>query len=83
MSQKSICVLLCRFMGSHDNEEDDVEATMMYYGTTFIQEADFPFNFNLINLKNLSGNVIFEAVDSWMKNMPEGKWPNWAVRTLD
>lgn len=70
-------------MGSHDNEEDDVEATMMYYGTTFIQEADFPFNFNLINLKNLSGNVIFEAVDSWMKNMPEGKWPNWAVRTLD
>ncbi|KAF1656959.1 Neutral and basic amino acid transport protein rBAT, partial [Eudyptes chrysocome] len=66
-----------RFMGS--DGEDDIEATMMYYGTTFIQEADFPFNFNLINMKNLSGNSIFEAVNLWMKNMPAGKWPNWAV----
>ncbi|KAF1509846.1 Neutral and basic amino acid transport protein rBAT, partial [Eudyptula albosignata] len=66
-----------RFMGSDGHE--DIEATMMYYGTTFIQEADFPFNFNLINLKNLSGNSIFEAVNLWMKNMPAGKWPNWAV----
>ncbi|NXO80683.1 SLC31 protein, partial [Sitta europaea] len=68
-----------RFMGSDDDEKEDIEATMMYYGTTFIQEADFPFNFNLINMKNLSGNSVFEAVDSWMKNMPAGKWPNWAV----
>ncbi|NXG14621.1 SLC31 protein, partial [Grallaria varia] len=68
-----------RFMGSGDDEKEDIEATMMYYGTTFIQEADFPFNFNLINMKNLSGNSIFEAVDLWMKNMPAGKWPNWAV----
>ncbi|NXR80166.1 SLC31 protein, partial [Pycnonotus jocosus] len=68
-----------RFLGSDDDEKDDIEATMTYYGTTFIQEADFPFNFNLINLKNLSGNSIFEAVDSWMQNMPAGKWPNWAV----
>ncbi|KFM06910.1 Neutral and basic amino acid transport protein rBAT [Aptenodytes forsteri] len=66
-----------RFMGSDGYE--DIEATMMYYGTTFIQEADFPFNFNLINMKNLSGNSIFEAVNLWMKNMPAGKWPNWAV----
>ncbi|NXJ43020.1 SLC31 protein, partial [Ciconia maguari] len=68
-----------RFMGSDGDEKEDIEATMMYYGTTFIQEADFPFNFNLINMKNLSGNSIFEAVNLWMKNMPEGKWPNWAV----
>ncbi|NXL49679.1 SLC31 protein, partial [Podilymbus podiceps] len=68
-----------RFMGSDGDEKEDIEATMMYYGTTFIQEADFPFNFNLINMKNLSGNSIFEAVNLWMKNMPAGKWPNWAV----
>ncbi|NXG74653.1 SLC31 protein, partial [Baryphthengus martii] len=68
-----------RFMGSDGDEKEDIEATMMYYGTTFIQEADFPFNFNLINMKNLSGNNIFEAVNLWMKNMPAGKWPNWAV----
>ncbi|KGL89693.1 Neutral and basic amino acid transport protein rBAT [Charadrius vociferus] len=68
-----------RFMGSDGDEKEDIEATMMYYGTTFVQEADFPFNFNLINMKNLSGNGIFEAVNLWMKNMPAGKWPNWAV----
>ncbi|NXW58829.1 SLC31 protein, partial [Eurystomus gularis] len=68
-----------RFMGSDGDENEDIEGTMMYYGTTFIQEADFPFNFNLINMKNLSGNSIFEAVNLWMKNMPAGKWPNWAV----
>ncbi|NXH67951.1 SLC31 protein, partial [Hydrobates tethys] len=68
-----------RFMVSDGDEKEDIEATMMYYGTTFIQEADFPFNFNLINMKNLSGNSIFEAVNLWMKNMPAGKWPNWAV----
>lgn len=69
-----------RFMGSDSDEKEDIEATMMYYGTTFVQEADFPFNLHLINMKNLSGNSVFEAVNMWMKNMPEGKWPNWAVR---
>nr|XP_009931193.1 PREDICTED: neutral and basic amino acid transport protein rBAT [Opisthocomus hoazin] len=68
-----------RFMGSDGDEKEDIEATMVYYGTTFIEEADFPFNFNLINVKNLSGNSIFEAVNLWMRNMPAGKWPNWAV----
>ncbi|NXL91455.1 SLC31 protein, partial [Alectura lathami] len=68
-----------RFMGSDGDEPEDIRATMMYYGTTFVQEADFPFNFYLINMKNLSGNSIFEAVNLWMKNMPEGKWPNWAA----
>ncbi|NWS65391.1 SLC31 protein, partial [Crotophaga sulcirostris] len=68
-----------RFMGSDGDEKEDIEATMMYYGTSFIKEADFPFNFNLINMKNLSGNSIFEAVNLWMKNMPAGKWPNWVV----
>ncbi|KFP39840.1 Neutral and basic amino acid transport protein rBAT [Chlamydotis macqueenii] len=68
-----------RFMGADGDEKEDIEATMMYYGTTFIKEADFPFNFNLINMKNLSGNSVFEAVNLWMKNMPAGKWPNWAV----
>ncbi|NXI64134.1 SLC31 protein, partial [Anseranas semipalmata] len=68
-----------RFMGSDGDEKEDIGATMMYYGTTFVQEADFPFNFYLINMKTLSGNSICEAVNLWMKNMPEGKWPNWAV----
>lgn len=70
-------------MGSDSDENEDIEGTMVYYGTTFVQEADFPFNFYLINMKNLSGNSVSEAVNMWMKNMPEGKWPNWVVRILD
>ncbi|TFK01648.1 coiled-coil domain-containing protein 102A [Platysternon megacephalum] len=68
-----------RFMGTEANNQENIEATMMYYGTSFIQESDFPFNFYLINMENLSGNSIFETVSLWMKNMPKGKWPNWAV----
>ncbi|KAH1172544.1 hypothetical protein KIL84_016383 [Mauremys mutica] len=68
-----------RFMGTEANNLENIEATMMYYGTSFIQESDFPFNFYLINMENFSGNSIFEAVSLWMKNMPKGKWPNWAV----
>lgn len=69
-------------MGTEANDLENIEETMMYYGTSFIQEADFPFNFYLINMKNLSGNSIFETVSLWMKNMPKGKWPNWAVSVL-
>ncbi|XP_061481399.1 amino acid transporter heavy chain SLC3A1 [Rhineura floridana] len=68
-----------RFMGTEANDHDNIERTMMYYGTSFIQEADFPFNLYLMNMKEISGNGIFEVVALWMKNMPQGKWPNWAV----
>uniref|UniRef100_A0ACB8GAE4 Uncharacterized protein n=1 Tax=Sphaerodactylus townsendi TaxID=933632 RepID=A0ACB8GAE4_9SAUR len=68
-----------RFMGTRANDEDSIEGTMMYYGTPFIQEADFPFNLLLMNMKEVSGSSIFEMVAAWMKNMPQGKWPNWAV----
>ncbi|XP_019371889.1 PREDICTED: neutral and basic amino acid transport protein rBAT [Gavialis gangeticus] len=68
-----------RFMSTEANDLENIEETMMYYGTSFVREADFPFNFYLINMKNLSGNSIFETVSLWMNNMPKGKWPNWAV----
>uniref|UniRef100_A0A8C8RN04 Amino acid transporter heavy chain SLC3A1 n=1 Tax=Pelusios castaneus TaxID=367368 RepID=A0A8C8RN04_9SAUR len=68
-----------RFMGTKANDEENIRETMMYYGTSFIQESDFPFNFYLINMKNFSGNTVFETVSLWMKNMPKGKWPNWMV----
>ncbi|XP_077193498.1 amino acid transporter heavy chain SLC3A1 [Paroedura picta] len=68
-----------RFMGTGANNQESVEKTMMYYGTSFIQEADFPFNLLLMNIEELSGNGIFEKVDAWMKTMPQGKWPNWVV----
>nr|XP_020656184.1 neutral and basic amino acid transport protein rBAT [Pogona vitticeps] len=66
-----------RFMGT--DADDNIEGTMMFYGTSFIQEADFPFNRYLLKMEEISGNSIFEMVALWMKNMPRAKWPNWAV----
>ncbi|XP_066450595.1 amino acid transporter heavy chain SLC3A1 isoform X1 [Eleutherodactylus coqui] len=69
-----------RFMGTESNDHNAVAKTMMYYGNSFIQEADFPLNFYLLDMNNtISGNSIFEVVDRWMKSMPKGKWPHWRV----
>nr|XP_004660250.2 neutral and basic amino acid transport protein rBAT [Jaculus jaculus] len=65
-----------RFMGTEASTES-IGRTMMYYGLPFIQEADFPFNHFLAMLNTLSGNNVYDAITSWMENMPEGKWPNW------
>ena len=63
---------------SYDYEE--IDKTMMYYGTPQVKEGDFPFNFYLLDLpKNMSGNWVRDLVNLWMTNMPEGKWPNWVV----
>lgn len=63
---------------SYDYEE--IEKTMMYYGTRTVKESDFPFNFYLIDLPNrLSGDGAFDLVNLWMTNMPKGKWANWVV----
>ncbi|XP_027721408.1 neutral and basic amino acid transport protein rBAT [Vombatus ursinus] len=68
-----------RFMGTDPSDQEGIEETMMYYGKPFVQEADFPFNYYLTEMNTLSGTKVFEVVASWMKNMPEGKWPNWMI----
>lgn len=75
----SVCFLRFMVIESYDYEE--IDKTMRYYGTSYATESDFPFNFYLLYLPDaLSGNRAKELVDVWMKNMPEGKWPNWVVR---
>lgn len=63
--------------------DDDIAQVMNYYGNDSVPLADFPFNFLLIdrfhNRSDLSGAAIKNALDLWMDNMPEGKWPNWVV----
>ncbi|XP_073420316.1 amino acid transporter heavy chain SLC3A1 [Dendrobates tinctorius] len=69
-----------RFMGTESDDQRTVAKTMMYYGNAFIQEADFPLNFYLFDLKkDLTGKSVFDVVDLWMKSMPKGKWPHWMV----
>ncbi|KAK1333107.1 hypothetical protein QTO34_006643 [Cnephaeus nilssonii] len=67
-----------RFMGT-EAYGDSIDRTMMYYGLPFIQEADFPFNDYLTRLDSPFGNSVFEVITSWMKHLPEGKWPNWMI----
>ncbi|KAI7805244.1 neutral and basic amino acid transport protein rBAT [Triplophysa rosa] len=73
-----------RFMVIESYDYEEIEKTMRYYGTSYATESDFPFNFYLLDLPDaLSGNRAKELVDVWMKNMPEGKWPNWVVGNHD
>uniref|UniRef100_A0A3B1KAR1 Amino acid transporter heavy chain SLC3A1 n=1 Tax=Astyanax mexicanus TaxID=7994 RepID=A0A3B1KAR1_ASTMX len=73
-----------RFMVTESYDYEEIEKTMMYYGTDFVKEADFPFNFYLLDLpEGLSGFRAKELVELWMSNMPKGKWPNWVVGNHD
>lgn len=59
---------------------EEIDKTMRYYGTSYVTESDFPFNFYLLYLPDdLSGNQAKRLVNLWMSNMPKGKWPNWVV----
>uniref|UniRef100_A0A3P9IBE3 Amino acid transporter heavy chain SLC3A1 n=1 Tax=Oryzias latipes TaxID=8090 RepID=A0A3P9IBE3_ORYLA len=73
-----------RFMVTESYDYEEVEKTMMYYGTPLVKESDFPFNFYLLDLpQNASGLWAKHLVDLWMSNMPRGKWPNWVVGNHD
>ncbi|XP_043991512.1 neutral and basic amino acid transport protein rBAT [Gambusia affinis] len=73
-----------RFMVTESYDYEEVDKTMMYYGTPLIKESDFPFNFYLLDLPhNTSGWWAKHLVDLWMSNMPSGKWPNWVVGNHD
>ncbi|XP_077986175.1 maltase 1-like [Glandiceps talaboti] len=56
-----------------------------YYGTEEEPEADFPYNFELIELKkdNLNGTTIYNMVELWLSHVPEGRWPNFVLGNHD
>uniref|UniRef100_UPI00358ECEA2 amino acid transporter heavy chain SLC3A1 isoform X2 n=1 Tax=Myxine glutinosa TaxID=7769 RepID=UPI00358ECEA2 len=67
---------------SYDNSE--IKKTMMYYGTNLQYEADFPFNFLLVDdQSNISVAAISKLLDIWMSNMPKDRWPNWVLGNHD
>lgn len=72
--------LLSRFMVTESYDYHEVDKTMMYYSTPLVKEADFPFNFYLLDLpQNISGTWAKHLVNLWMGNMPTGLWANWVV----
>ncbi|XP_061767194.1 amino acid transporter heavy chain SLC3A1 [Nerophis ophidion] len=73
-----------RLMVTESYDDQEVDKTMMYYGTPQVKESDFPFNFYLMDLPgNSSGVRLKHLVHLWMGNMPEGQWPNWLVGNHD
>lgn len=73
-----------RFMVTESYDYQEIEKTMMYYGTPQVKESDFPFNFYLLDLpQNTSGLWVKHLVHLWMANMPKGQWPNWVVGNHD
>ena len=55
---------------------DESKNVLPYYHSG----ANFPFNFNLQQInKTCDGLCIKGLVDSWIANIPEGKWSNWVV----
>ncbi|KAK0143589.1 Neutral and basic amino acid transport protein rBAT [Merluccius polli] len=73
-----------RFMVTESYDHEEVDKTMMYYGSPLVKESDFPFNFYLLDLpQNTSGLWVQHLVHLWMTNMPSGRWPNWVVGNHD
>ncbi|XP_034407625.1 neutral and basic amino acid transport protein rBAT [Cyclopterus lumpus] len=73
-----------RFMVTESYDYEEVDKTMMYYGTSLVKESDFPFNFYLLDLpQNTSGLWVQHLVQLWMDNMPKGQWANWLVGNHD
>ena len=65
---------------------------MRYYGTPWEREADFPFNFDLINMGDdfmgsdtgdINKTFISNVVNHWLFEMPEGRVANWVVGNHD
>ncbi|XP_059928865.1 neutral and basic amino acid transport protein rBAT [Gadus macrocephalus] len=73
-----------RFMVTESYDHEEVDKTMMYYGSQLVKESDFPFNFYLLDLpRNPSGLWVQHLVLLWMSNMPAGRWPNWVLGNHD
>jgi len=66
--------------------DDNLDVIIRYYGTPWQDEADFPMNFQFIDLGNDSaswtGTKLEATVLNWMRKMPSNKWPNWVVRKI-
>jgi len=63
---------------------DSLSETMKYYGNESNPLADFPFNFQLLNLNESSTAAdVTEVVKAWIAALPIGKWSNWVLGNHD
>ncbi|KAJ8874366.1 hypothetical protein PR048_025214 [Dryococelus australis] len=63
----------------------DISTIFKYYGTKDRPGAHATFNFFLIeNIKNTSNAIDYNNITNlWLRNIPEGDWPNWVIGNHD
>uniref|UniRef100_T1JA57 alpha-glucosidase n=1 Tax=Strigamia maritima TaxID=126957 RepID=T1JA57_STRMM len=56
-----------------------------YYGNETHPLADFPFNFELIMQLhgNITGQMVYDAIQSWQRYIPITFWSNWVIGNHD
>ena len=61
-----------------------VDEVMDYYGNKSTPIAHFPFNFEFITSipHNITATKVYNTIQTWMQNLPEGAWPNWVVSNM-
>ncbi|XP_073846242.1 maltase A3 [Musca autumnalis] len=62
-----------------------LDVIMQYYGNSTHDGAQIPFNFQLISNLNKNSNAYYydELINTWLRNMPEGKTANWVLGNHD
>ncbi|XP_067627246.1 maltase A3-like [Eurosta solidaginis] len=61
-----------------------IDVVMKYYGNGTAEGAQIPFNFLMIWVGNDSDAYHFaDTVNTWLKNMPEGRTANWVIGNHD
>jgi alpha-glucosidase len=63
-------------------ELDPIENLMRYYGAD-LDEAQLPFNFNLVNGLPWTAPAVRAAVAAYDAAIPPGAWPNWVLGNHD
>ncbi|XP_063231491.1 maltase 1-like isoform X4 [Bacillus rossius redtenbacheri] len=61
---------------------DTVPKTVEFYGNEDQPLADYPFNFVFIDevKKESTADDVKAKIELYLKNVPQGKWPNWVGR---
>ncbi|XP_063231495.1 maltase 2-like isoform X8 [Bacillus rossius redtenbacheri] len=64
---------------------DTVPKTVEFYGNEDQPLADYPFNFVFIDevKKESTADDVKAKIELYLKNVPQGKWPNWVMGNHD
>jgi len=64
---------------------EPIPEVMKYYGNGTTKVADFPFNFNFMEIldADVTASNVSESMQTWLESMPQGAYPNWVLGNHD